>query len=135
MSFEWTENGPRNGLFLEANYRQLRQQTLRGRSPYGPELKDPMSICSPIIRRNRQMKLASVVLASALAFSCNLAQGQSASSTAGGSSKAGGPSAISGTTGASKGGSTTGAVSSRHRHHRKHSELSGILLAQAGGAE
>ena len=99
---------------------------------WGWNLKTGCRFVSPIIRRNRQMKLASVILASALALSCNLAQGQSASSTAGGSSKAGGPSATSGTTGASKGGSTTGGMSGRHRHHRKHSELSGIVLAQAG---
>lgn len=78
------------------------------------------------------MKLAALVAASALAFTTNLALAQSASGTAGGSSKAGGPSATAGTTGASRSGTTTGGMSARHLHHKKHSELSGVLFAQAG---
>jgi hypothetical protein len=130
--FEWTENGPRKGLFLEEIYLQPRLADTAAGRHVGRNLKTGCRFVSPIIRRNGQMKLASVVLASALALSCNVAQGQSASSTAGGSSKAGGPSATSGTTGASKSGSTTGGMSGRHRHHKKHPELSGIVLAQAG---
>jgi hypothetical protein len=80
------------------------------------------------------MKLVALLAASAVALSTGLALAQSASGTAGGSSKAGGPSATAGTTGASKSGTTTGGMSARHRprHHRKHSELSGMQFAQGG---
>jgi hypothetical protein len=69
-----------------------------------------------------------------VALSTGLALAQSASATAGGSSKAGGPSATAGATGASKSGTTTGGMSARlrPRHHRKHSELSGLQFAQGG---
>ena len=80
------------------------------------------------------MKLVALLAASALTFTTNFALAQSASGTAGGSSKAGGPSATAGTTGASRSGTTTGGMSARprHRHHKKHSELSGMHFAQAG---
>src|ERR1700710_333436 len=78
------------------------------------------------------MILVALLAASALTFTTNFALAQSASGTAGGSSKAGGPSATAGTTGASRSGTTTRGMSVRHRHHRKHSELSGMQIAQAG---
>jgi hypothetical protein len=81
------------------------------------------------IRSIGAMKLIIFAAASAVALSSTLALGQGAASTAGGSSKAGGPAATATTTGASKSGSTTG--TSRKRH-KKHSELPGMMLAQAG---
>jgi hypothetical protein len=78
----------------------------------------------------KPMKPTALATAAAFALCSTFAFGQSAGSTAGGSSKAGGPAATSTTTGAAGSGRARAAS---HGKHRRHSALSGVVLAQAGG--